>query len=205
MQTSCPCELDEITAGKYLAQCLAQTRGSSPAPLLHLPCLPHTPRSSSTIVRPYILLQGVSLCLSLLVTEERISVPVLRATCRRPLHVCFHCWPSTTAKGTPIHRKPPHCLVGLPSALSGAALLTGLRNLDFLYHLRSHLFSPHILLLHPMLSPQNHEVSADVSLGFGFEHLFLNGLVVLTLVRQVFTQLPPRSLTEVTCLLVVFA
>lgn len=130
---------------------------------------------------------------------------VLWATCRSPLQVCFHCWPSTTAKGTPIHRKPPSCLVGLPSALSGAALLTGLRNLDFLYHLRSHLFSPHILLLHPVLLPQNHEVSADVSLGFGFEHLFLNGLVVLTLVRQIFTLLPPRSLTEATCLVVVFA
>lgn len=83
--------------------------------------------------------------------------------------------------------------------------LTGLRNLDFLYHLRSHLFSPHILLLHPKLSPQNHEVSADVSLGFGFEHLFLSGVVVLTLVRQIFTQPFSRSLTEATCFLAALA
>lgn len=88
--------------------------------------------------------------------------------------------------------------------IPGAGLLSGLRNPDFRYHRSSHLFSPHVLLLNPKLLPQNHEVSADISLGLGSEHLFLNGLVVLNLVRQI-TQLLPHSLAEATCLLFAFS
>lgn len=110
------------------------------------------------------------------------------------------CWPPTV-KGVPVYRKPPQHLPGLPYVPLGSCSSCRVKKLWFsVSSMKSPVQPPH-----PKLSPQSREDFADGSLGLESEHFLLSGVVVLTLVRQIFTQPLPHSLAEATCLLFAFS